>query len=128
MATIRKGLKADGSEVWEDILRRRSEVPPIDSDLVFPHDYKDAHQWYSRPFRAAVTKAEIKDVRFHDLRHTAATYLLESGATLTELAGILGHKTLAMVKRYAHVSDEHASNVVERMTTKVFGISSRPSK
>jgi len=104
-----------------EILRRRSKARAADSDLVFPHKNKDAHQWYSRPFRAAVEKAEIPDFRFHDLRHTAATYLLESGATLAELAGILGHKSLAMVKRYAHVSEEHASSVVERMTTKVFG-------
>lgn len=104
-----------------DILHRRSQVRRNDSDLVFPHSYKDAHQWYSRPFRAAVAKAGIEDFRFHDLRHTAATYLLESGATLAELAGVLGHKSLAMVKRYAHVSEEHASSVVERMTTRVFG-------
>jgi integrase len=104
-----------------DILHRRSKVRQNDSELVFPHRYKDAHQWYSRPFRAAVAKAGIKDFRFHDLRHTAATYLLESGATLAELAGVLGHKSLAMVKRYAHVSEEHASTVVERMTTRKFG-------
>jgi integrase len=104
-----------------EILRRRERVRRIDSDLVFPHDFKRAHTWYSEPFRAAVKAAGIENFRFHDLRHTAATYLLESGATLAELAGILGHKTLAMVKRYSHVSDEHASTVVERMTTKVFG-------
>ena len=38
-----------------------------------------------------------------------------SGATLAELAEILGHKTLAMVKRYAHLTEPHTSAVVERM-------------
>jgi site-specific recombinase XerD len=41
-----------------------------------------------------------------------------SGATLAEIAEILGHKTLAMVKRYAHLSHSHVSDVVQRMTEK----------
>ena len=66
----------------------------------------------------AVTKAGIENFRFHDLRHTAASYLAMSGATLAEIAEILGHKTLAMVKRYAHLSDRHTSRVVARMNEK----------
>jgi site-specific recombinase XerD len=41
-----------------------------------------------------------------------------SGATLAELAEALGHKTLAMVKRYAHLTEQHVSGVVDRMTTR----------
>jgi hypothetical protein len=44
-----------------------------------------------------------------------------NGASLMEIADILGHKTLAMVKRYAHLSEAHARNVVERMNRAVFG-------
>jgi len=44
-----------------------------------------------------------------------------SGATIPELAAALGHKTLAMVKRYAHLSDQHTGAVIERMTRKYFG-------
>jgi hypothetical protein len=40
---------------------------------------------------------------------------------LAEIAGVLGHKTLAMVKRYAHLSDSHTAGVVERMNDKIFG-------
>lgn len=43
-----------------------------------------------------------------------------SGATLPEIAAILGHKTLAMVKRYAHLSEAHTSAVVERMNNRIF--------
>jgi len=66
-------------------------------------------------WKRALEKAEIEDLRFHDLRHTAASYLAMSGATLAEIAEILGHKTLAMVKRYAHLTDQHTSRVVARM-------------
>lgn len=48
----------------------------------------------------ALIKAEIMDFRFHDLRHSAASYLAMNGASLAEIAEILGHKTLQMVKVY----------------------------
>lgn len=48
-----------------------------------------------------------------------------SGATLTDIAAVLGHKTPAMVKRYAHLSDEHLSRVVARMNASV---SPRPDR
>ena len=69
----------------------------------------------------AIIKAEINDFRFHDLRHSAASYLAMNGASLTELAEILGHKTLQMVKRYAHLSEAHTSTVVASMNERIFG-------
>ena len=42
-------------------------------------------------------------------------------ATTAEIAAVLGHKTLAMVKRYSHLSDEHVRDVVERTAAKVLG-------
>jgi len=65
--------------------------------------------------------AQIEDFRFHDLRHSAASYLAMNGATLAEIADVLGHKTLAMVKRYAHISEQHTSKVVARMNENIFG-------
>jgi site-specific recombinase XerD len=43
-----------------------------------------------------------------------------NGASLAEIAEVLGHKTLAMVKRYAHLSEAHTKSVVERMNRAVF--------
>ncbi len=68
----------------------------------------------------ALIKAKIEDFRFHDLRHSAASYLAMNGATLAEMAEILGHKTLQMVKRYAHLSDVHTSSVVASMNERIF--------
>ena len=64
--------------------------------------------------------AEFADFRFHDLRHTCASYLAMSGATLAEISEVLGHKTLAMVKRYAHLSESHTTKVVARMSRHMF--------
>jgi integrase len=62
-----------------------------------------------------------RNFHFHDLRHSAASYLAMNGSTLAEIAEVLGHKTLAMVKRYSHLSDAHVSSVAERMNAKIFG-------
>ena len=63
----------------------------------------------------------FNDFRFHDLRHSAASYLAMNGASLAEIAEVLGHKTLQMVKRYAHLSDQHTATVVEKMNKIIFG-------
>ena len=65
-------------------------------------------------------RANLQDFRFHDLRHSTASYLAMNGASLAEIAAVLGHKTLAMVKRYAHLSDTHTSKVLERMNQAIF--------
>ena len=58
--------------------------------------------------------ATLKDFTFQDLRHILASYLAISGATLAELAEAMGHKTLAMVKRYAHLTEDCTRGAVER--------------
>jgi integrase len=55
------------------------------------------HRW--KRIRAA---AKLADFRWHDLRHTCASYLAQNGAGLLEIADVLGHKTMQMVKRYSH--------------------------
>jgi integrase len=75
-------------------------------------------QW---AWNRAIKRADIADFRFHDLRHSAASYLAMSGASLMALAEILGHKTLSMVKRYTHLSELHTRAVVAKMNKAVFG-------
>ena len=113
-----------------ELLRERAKVRRIDTDLVFPAPAGEKPLApgekvrpfdYAKPFRDALDTAKIENFRFHDLRHTAASYLAMNGATTGEIAAVLGHKTLAMVKRYAHLSEQHVAGVVERMTGKVFG-------
>jgi integrase len=83
---------------------------------VFPS--KDGHRPgnVSKAWYTARCKAGLPDFRFHDLRHTAASYLAMSGASLVEVAHILGHKTLRMVQRYSHFTDEHTRRTVEHMS------------
>ena len=71
--------------------------------------------FFRRAFDNAVKKAEIEDFHMHDLRHTAASYLLMSGSDLRTLADILGHSTMQMVQRYTHLLDEHKLKAVDRI-------------
>jgi integrase len=104
------------------IMRERSKVRRLKSDMVFPNKDKDGALFnLRRCWPDALTEAKIEDFRFHDLRHSAASYLAMNGATLAEIAEILGHRTLQMVKRYAHLTEAHVSKVVERMNRSVFG-------
>lgn len=101
------------------LLREHGKVRRLDNDLIFTSD--SAEVWlFDKAWYQALKEAKTKDFRFHDLRHTAASYLAMSGASVPELAAVLGHRTLQMVKRYAHLSDQHTGEVVERMTKKYF--------
>jgi integrase len=92
------------------------------SDIwVFPSLDKTKPFDITRSWRNALKEAKIENFRFHDLRHTTASYLAMNGASMGEIADILGHKTLQMVKRYSHLSDEHKRGVVESMNKKIFG-------
>ncbi|PLY16772.1 MAG: integrase [Sedimenticola sp.] len=104
-----------------EVLCELSKVRRIDSQLVFPSSQPETPIKIHKSFNMALTEAGIEDFRFHDLRHTAASYLAMNGATLAEIAEVLGHKTLQMVKRYAHLSESHTSSVVEKMNNKIFG-------
>jgi len=97
-------------------LRLLNKVRDIEDDTVFP-----PYHVLTRAWDRAIVKAKIDKFRFHDLRHTAASYLAMNGASTSEIAEVTGHKTLAMVKRYAHLSNEHTLGVVDRMADKFLG-------
>ena len=102
-----------------DHLRR---IPRTECELVFPNEKGTGPASIRHAWEAAVSEAALQDFRFHDLRHTCASYLAMSNATTIEIAAVLGHKTLAMVKRYSHLSEQHTANTLDRMTSKFIGI------
>jgi integrase len=72
-----------------------------------------------KSFATAMKNAKIHDCRFHDLRHTFASHMVMRGASLKELQEILGHTTMTMTLRYAHLSQEHklkAVNLLDGLT------------
>ncbi len=96
-------------------LQAFSKVRNIKFDLVFISP--DGQYVYNAKdrFTEVVKAAKIENFKFHDLRHTAASYLAMNGASLLDIAEILGHKTLAMVKRYSHLTKKHTAAILENM-------------
>ena len=68
---------------------------------------------------------KILDFRFHDLRHTAASWLRMQGADIHTVAQLLGHKDLRMAARYQHLSPAFLADAVSRLDT-VFGLPRHP--
>ena len=81
------------------------------SEYVFNYHGQQVSE-VKRSFKKALEDAGIEDFRFHDLRHTFASHMVMRGASIKEVQEILGHKTLTMTVRYAHLSQEHKKKAV----------------
>lgn len=102
-------------------LTRRLDVPYVFFDKTTGKPYQDV----KKSFGSALRRAGIKDFRFHDLRHTFASHLVMAGVDITTVRELLGHKTLTMTLRYAHLAPTHKVKAVEvldkAINTKKFG-------
>ena len=94
-------------ETMQGIVRR------IDSPHVFINGEGKRFKDVKRSFHSACRKAGIKDFRFHDLRHCFASHLIMAGVDITTLKELLGHKTLTMTLRYAHLAPSHKVKAVD---------------
>lgn len=102
-------------------IRLLSKIRRINSDLLFPSELTTKPIDIRKAWHTAIKNAKIENFKFHDLRHCTASYLAMNGASLVEIAAVLGHKTLSMVKRYAHIGNSHTHQVVTAMNKKIFG-------
>ncbi len=75
---------------------------------------------YSKPFIKAVNAADIEDFRFHDLRHSAASYMAQNGLSLLEIAHVLGHKSITMTQRYSHLCTDTVTRAGDMLNDIVF--------
>lgn len=100
-----------------DALRELKLQNSARSDFVFPQPsgFPGPYEYFDAHWRAALEAAGISGFRFHDLRHTCASMLAAQGASLLEIADVLGHRTLNMVKRYSHLVVDHKAKVIEEM-------------
>ena len=69
-------------------------------------------------FNAACARAGLVDFRYHDLRHTFASWFVQEGGDLYRLSRILGHATLQMTARYGHLRTEDLHEELERVAQK----------
>lgn len=88
---------------------RRLDVPFVFYDPSTGQAYLDV----KRSFSSACGRAGVKDFHFHDLRHTFASHMAMAGIDLTTIKELLGHKTLSMTLRYAHLAPSHKAKAVD---------------
>jgi integrase len=135
------------SLTWDDIDFERGEIIltrtknnerriiPVGKDLLLVlqrlhNERPHAHYVFSKPdgrpygnwrkaFETACVQAGIKNFRFHDLRHTFASYLAMAGHSAFTIQRLMGHKTIVMAQRYTHLSQAHLRDAVDQLGAKV---------
>ena len=104
------------------LIEARAKVRNIADDRLFPPTSRarkaeclDLRQ----PWGKALKEAGITNFHWHDLRHTAASYMAMSGVSLVEISKILGHRTMQMVSRYSHLSEGHIVATGEKLAARM---------
>ncbi|MDE2473111.1 MAG: tyrosine-type recombinase/integrase [Bradyrhizobium sp.] len=94
---------SEALRAWAEAARNEARVTTVD-DLL-------AHYLTACVTRAAAGVA----CRWHDLRHTCASWLVQAGVPLHTVGEFLGHSSMAVTKRYAHLAPEHLAEAVNRL-------------
>ena len=107
--TIR--LSADALAIVE------AQAPMLGNDFVFPSPVKPLAPIHDvkRVWNRLRKRAELEDVRLHDLRHSFAAIAAANGATLHEIGQLLGHRDPRTTARYADLVDEAAQKAAEKV-------------
>ena len=90
-----------------------------DGEYVFCNEQGQHYRKIDDLFQSIVKRSGIKDFHFHDLRHTAASYMVMSGVDLISVKEILGHSKIDTTLRYAHLSPNHKRQAVEVLASKM---------
>lgn len=85
------------------------------SASVFPSKDGNPFNNVKKAWAGILTRAEIKNFRWHDMRHHFASKLVMAGVDLNTVRELLGHSDMAMTLRYAHLAPEHKANAVEKL-------------
>jgi integrase len=111
-----------------DLEARRAEIRAGETDdrigaaLVFPSRVSARQPVDLRkPWETALKRAEIENFRWHDLRHSAASFMAANGASLLQIGDVLGHKSAQTTKRYAHLTDQSAHVLVQSTADSLLG-------
>ncbi len=104
------------SEVIESLMQYRQA-----DGYVFPHprDRYSRFRNFDKYWHSALRRSGIDNFRFHDLRHTCASLLASQGVSLLAISDVLGHKSITMTKRYAHLCVKEKAQMIEQLLGKV---------
>ena len=101
-------------DVAQELKRLKGTSQP--DDFIFCGRYPSKQAQFTKAWKNAVANAGLgADVCFHSLRHTHASWLAKSGAPLLAIADSLGHKSLAMTKRYSHLCIDSRAEMISKV-------------
>lgn len=100
----------------DDMVQLLESIKKSDSGFVFVGLQGQPLQSVRKPFETALKRAGILDFTFHGLRHTFASHFVMNGGDLLTLKEILGHSSMQMVERYAHLAQAHKRRQVNNLS------------
>lgn len=98
-----------------ELLRQARALSPK-GDHVFQYEGEPIRNFHTAAFKKGAKRAKVDPLRWHDLRHTGASWAVQNGVTLPELMILGGWKSYKMVLRYAHFAPSHAAKAAELVT------------
>jgi len=101
--------------ISDDLVTVLESVRGHHTEYVFIGERGNPLKSVKKPFETALRKAAITEFRFHDLRHTFASHFIMNGGDVLALKEILGHSSLKMVERYAHLAQAHKRRQVNNL-------------
>ena len=112
-AKARKAISVPWSDVAIMVIRQQIGRHPV---YVFSYRGRPVVQVNTKVWRTALQRTGITDFRWHDLRHTWASWHVQRGTPLHVLQELGGWESVEMVRRYAHLNSEHLSEYAKSMT------------
>lgn len=109
------------SSAIHDIIMNRARMNQLKSPYVFQSPVKtNSPNNFARAWTTALRNSHIEDFRWHDLRHTSASYMVMAGISLRTVADILGHSNISMTFKYAHLSPLHLSSALDLLSNELY--------
>lgn len=96
-----------------------TEIGIKQSGPVFTYKGKAIRHNIRTAFKNAKKAAKISDFRFHDLRHTCASWALNNGASLSQVREMLGHSTIALTSKYAHLEKNAKADAMNKVAAQL---------
>jgi len=104
----------------DDVIKELTKFRQQNSSLIFISEIKpDKAFCFNKQWHKVLVEAKVEDFTFHCLRHTCASYLAQSGASLLEIADVLGHKQISVTKRYSHLCIDHKEKLINSVMSNI---------
>lgn len=107
LSEILEAVRQDGMFLLEDTKNGEPRHVPMHPKIRTAAKVGPRNKWnVSKEFKAAATAVGMGHLRFHDLRHSAASAMINAKVNLYTVGAVLGHKSAASTQRYAHLATE----------------------